>query len=100
MRIVLLGGFGFGLYQILWTVGLLTIPAGDSALLIAATPVFTAGESCTAGAATLGCRYMADGVTFTVRQTWPFRSEQPWTEAEFRAACEASTPPGVVIVGR
>ena len=41
-RIVVLGGLGFGLYQILWTVGLQTIPAGDSALLIAATPVFTA----------------------------------------------------------
>ena len=41
-RLLVLGGLGFGLYQILWTVGLLTIPAGDSALLIAATPVFTA----------------------------------------------------------
>jgi drug/metabolite transporter (DMT)-like permease len=41
-RILLLGGVGFGLYQILWTVGLQYIPAGDSALLIAATPVFTA----------------------------------------------------------
>lgn len=41
-RILLLGGLGFGVYQILWTVGLTTIPAGDSALLIAATPVFTA----------------------------------------------------------
>ena len=41
-RIVLLGGLGFGMYQILWTVGLQTVPAGDSALLIAATPVFTA----------------------------------------------------------
>jgi hypothetical protein len=41
-RIVALGGLGFGVYQILWTVGLQTIPAGDSALLIAATPVFTA----------------------------------------------------------
>ena len=41
-RIVILGGLGFGVYQILWTVGLQTIPAGDSALLIAATPVFTA----------------------------------------------------------
>ena len=37
-----LGGLGFGLYQILWTVGLQTISAGDSALLIASTPVFTA----------------------------------------------------------
>jgi drug/metabolite transporter (DMT)-like permease len=33
---------GFGLYQMLWTVGLQSIPAGDSALLIAASPVFTA----------------------------------------------------------
>lgn len=41
-RILLLGGLGFGVYQVLWTVGLQTIPAGDSALLIAATPVFTA----------------------------------------------------------
>jgi len=41
-RILLLGGLGFGIYQMLWTVGLQTIPAGDSALLIAATPVLTA----------------------------------------------------------
>lgn len=41
-RILLLGGLGFGLYQMAWTVGLQTIPAGDSALLIAASPVFTA----------------------------------------------------------
>jgi drug/metabolite transporter (DMT)-like permease len=41
-RILLLGGLGFGLYQMLWTVGLQSIPAGDSALLIAASPVLTA----------------------------------------------------------
>jgi len=41
-RILLLGGLGFGIYQMLWTVGLLSIPAGDSALLIAASPVLTA----------------------------------------------------------
>ena len=41
-RILLLGGLGFGIYQMLWTVGLQTIPAGDSALLIGATPVLTA----------------------------------------------------------
>jgi drug/metabolite transporter (DMT)-like permease len=40
--IVLLGALGFGVYQILWTVGLTTVAAGDSALLIAATPVFVA----------------------------------------------------------
>ena len=37
-----LGAIGFGLYQILWTTGLTTVPAGDSALLIASTPVLVA----------------------------------------------------------
>ena len=37
-----LGALGFGAYQILWTTGLTTVPAGDSALLIAATPVIVA----------------------------------------------------------
>lgn len=40
--IFVLGAVGFGCYQILWTVGLQTVPAGDSALLIATTPVLTA----------------------------------------------------------
>lgn len=40
--IFVLGAVGFGCYQILWTVGLQTVPAGDSALLIATTPVVTA----------------------------------------------------------
>jgi drug/metabolite transporter (DMT)-like permease len=40
--ILLLGVIGFGCYQILWPVALQTIPAGDSALLIATTPVLTA----------------------------------------------------------
>ncbi len=52
-RIVLLGGVGFGVYQILWTVGLQTIGAGDSALLIAATPVFTAVIAVVIGSDTL-----------------------------------------------
>jgi drug/metabolite transporter (DMT)-like permease len=42
LRIGLLGVIGFGCYQILWPVSLQLIPAGDSALLIAATPVMTA----------------------------------------------------------
>jgi drug/metabolite transporter (DMT)-like permease len=37
-----LGALGFGLYQILWTTGLTTIAAGDSALIIASTPVLVA----------------------------------------------------------
>ncbi len=40
--VALLGGLGFGLYQALWAFGLATTSAGTSALLIAATPVFTA----------------------------------------------------------
>lgn len=47
--IVALGAIGFGLYQILWTTALQTVSAGDSALLIAATPVFTALLAVVAG---------------------------------------------------
>ncbi|HET9346903.1 MAG TPA: DMT family transporter [Candidatus Limnocylindrales bacterium] len=43
------GALGFGVYQILWTTGLTTVPAGDSALLIAATPVFVALLAVVAG---------------------------------------------------
>ena len=42
LAMALLGMLGFGCYQILWTVALESIPAGDSALLIATTPVLTA----------------------------------------------------------
>jgi drug/metabolite transporter (DMT)-like permease len=42
LRLALLGSVGFGWYQVLWPVALQTIPAGDSALLIATTPVITA----------------------------------------------------------
>jgi len=42
IAICALGGLGFGVYQILWTTGLTTIAAGDSALIIAATPVLVA----------------------------------------------------------
>ena len=37
-----LGVLGFGIYQILWVTALRSISAGDSSLLIAATPVLTA----------------------------------------------------------
>jgi len=42
IAICALGALGFGIYQMLWTTGLSTVPAGDSALLIASTPVFVA----------------------------------------------------------
>ena len=50
LRIAILGVIGFGCYQILWTVALQTVPAGDSALLIAATPVITALLAVSVGA--------------------------------------------------
>jgi drug/metabolite transporter (DMT)-like permease len=42
IAICTLGGLGFGVYQMLWTTGLTTIAAGDSALIIASTPVLVA----------------------------------------------------------
>jgi drug/metabolite transporter (DMT)-like permease len=48
-----LGALGFGLYQILWATALQDIPAGDSALLIATTPVLTALLAVASGADTL-----------------------------------------------
>jgi drug/metabolite transporter (DMT)-like permease len=41
-QLFLMGAVGFGAYQVLWTLGLTQITAGDSALLIAASPVFVA----------------------------------------------------------
>jgi len=43
------GALGFGVYQILRTTGLQTVPAGDSALIIAATPVLVALIAVVAG---------------------------------------------------
>src|SRR4051794_33893297 len=47
--ILALGALGFGAYQIPWTAGLATVPAVDSALLIAATPVLVALLAVVAG---------------------------------------------------
>jgi drug/metabolite transporter (DMT)-like permease len=52
LKIFGLGVVGFGCYQILWPVALQSIPAGDSALLIAATPVMTALLAMAVGADT------------------------------------------------
>jgi drug/metabolite transporter (DMT)-like permease len=41
LPIAALGAFGFGIYQPLWTVALGQTTAGDSALLVASTPIFT-----------------------------------------------------------
>lgn len=45
-----IGALGFGIYQILWATALQEIPAGDSALLVATTPVITALLAVPAGA--------------------------------------------------
>ena len=42
LRLVALGMLGFGCYQVAWTVGLTQISAGESALIVAAAPVFVA----------------------------------------------------------
>jgi drug/metabolite transporter (DMT)-like permease len=51
--ILVLGAIGFGGYQILWATALQSIPAGDSAFLIAATPVVTPLLAALAGSDTL-----------------------------------------------
>jgi drug/metabolite transporter (DMT)-like permease len=58
-----LGALGFGLYQILWTTGLSTVPAGDSALIIASTPVLVAFLAVLAGSDVLTPAKIVGGVT-------------------------------------
>lgn len=53
VTILLLGAFGFGLYQVLWSTALRSIGAGESALIVAATPVLTALFASLAGTDTL-----------------------------------------------
>jgi len=65
-RVLGLGAIGFGLYQVLWPTALQTIAAGDSALLIAATPVLTVLLAGVAGSDTLTRAKLAGGlVSFT-----------------------------------
>jgi drug/metabolite transporter (DMT)-like permease len=51
--ILVLGALGFGLYQVLWSTALRSTGAGESALIIAATPVLTALIASLAGTDTL-----------------------------------------------
>jgi drug/metabolite transporter (DMT)-like permease len=65
LKIFGLGIVGFGCYQILWPVALQSIPAGDSALLIAATPVITALLAMAVGADTPnGVKLIGAGISF------------------------------------
>jgi len=56
------GVLGFGFYQVLWATGLLAITVGDSALLIATTPVLTALLAVLAGSDTLTPRKLVGAV--------------------------------------
>lgn len=49
LAMFVLGGLGFGLYQILWATALRSTTAGDSALLVAATPILTMLVAAAAG---------------------------------------------------
>jgi drug/metabolite transporter (DMT)-like permease len=53
-KVVTLGVVGFGIYQLLWPTALATTSVGNSALVIAATPIFTALLSVAIGNDTLG----------------------------------------------
>ncbi|HLX34019.1 MAG TPA: DMT family transporter [Candidatus Limnocylindrales bacterium] len=57
-----LGALGFGVYQVIWSTALQWIPAGDSALLIAATPVGTALLAVVAGSDVLTRRKLLGGL--------------------------------------
>jgi drug/metabolite transporter (DMT)-like permease len=57
-----LGALSFGVYQIAWSTSLQWIPAGDSALLIAATPVLTALIAVVAGSDVLTRVKVAGGL--------------------------------------
>jgi drug/metabolite transporter (DMT)-like permease len=62
LAIIGLGALGFGVYQVIWSTALLSIPAGDSALLIAATPVMTALLAVIAGSDVLTRVKLAGGL--------------------------------------
>jgi drug/metabolite transporter (DMT)-like permease len=57
-----LGALAFGVYQTMWSTALQWIPAGDSALLIAATPVLTALLAVVAGSDVLTRVKVAGGL--------------------------------------
>ncbi len=62
LRIGILGVVGFGFYQVFWSTGLQSISAGDSALLIATTPVWTAVLAAATGADTLSPTRLAGAI--------------------------------------
>jgi drug/metabolite transporter (DMT)-like permease len=62
IAVIGLGAIGFGAYQVMWATALQSIPAGDSALLIAATPVFTALLAVVSGADSLSRLKFVGGI--------------------------------------
>jgi drug/metabolite transporter (DMT)-like permease len=56
LLVVVFGALGTGGYQMLWSTALRSIPAGESALLVAATPILVALIAAMVGADSLGAR--------------------------------------------
>lgn len=56
LLVLVFGGLGTGGYQMLWSTALRTIPAGESALLVAATPILVAIIAALVGADSLDAR--------------------------------------------
>ncbi len=65
VTILLLGALGFGLYQVLWSTALRSTGAGESALIVAATPVLTALVAALVGTDTLS-REKAVGIAVSM----------------------------------
>ena len=63
---LLLGALGFGVYQVLWISGLRTITAGESALLVATSPVIVALVAAAIGVESLSIgRSIGVAISFT-----------------------------------
>ncbi|HEY5629182.1 MAG TPA: DMT family transporter [Candidatus Limnocylindrales bacterium] len=63
LPLLVLGMLGFGAYQVLWTTGLTQITAGDSALIIAASPVAVALLAAAVGLDRLSAPKLAGALT-------------------------------------
>jgi len=62
LPLFVIGAMGFGVYQILWPTALSTTTAGNSALLVASTPIFTALVAAASGADVLTRRRLLGAV--------------------------------------
>ena len=84
--VALLGVIGFGCYQIIWPIALQSIPAGDSALLIASTPVMVALLAVAAGIDAPNPAKLAGAVVSFAGVAWSSRPAAASTWARHSAA--------------